>query len=221
MVPTLGMPCLRGLCAWPVRGQSRTLAGVDLADAQLRLLESHRARVADRVAEVALAAAGAGDPAGTAAGRALLAEPQEVLASLGVWCVLAQAERERAFREGLGDGADDEVGGDALPRPTAPGAEAVPGALLRRLQPRTLPFGDADAALMLDLAAPWSVEALEFAAAAAEGLVAREPDAPAVRAAAARGRVAFDRRPLGRPMRIRRLSARLEALAGPAAGAPL
>lgn len=197
---------------------------MDLADAQLRLLGSHRARVADRVAEVALAAAGNGDPAGTAAGRALLAEPSEVLASLGVWCVLAQAERERAFREGLGDGERDDngrPGEDPGARPAGPGAEAVPSALLRRLQPRTLPFGDADAALMLDLAAPWSVEALEFAAAAAEGLVARQPDAPAVRAAAARGRIAFDRRPLGRPMRIRRLSARLEALAGPGTDARL
>jgi hypothetical protein len=188
---------------------------VALDDDLLHLLEEHRARVADQVAEVALAGV-AGDPAETLPGIALLAAPPEELVALGVWCVLAQAERERAYRASLPVAHDDDgVAPDEpeLPAPTT-SAEAVPGALLRRLQPRLLPFTDADVALMLELAAPWSVEALEFAAAAAEGLLARDVEASRTRAAAASARVAFDRRPLGRPMRIRRLAARLAALAG-------
>lgn len=144
-----------------------------LGTTQLHLLARHRAAALDVLLPASAAYDGRARLRDTAAGRALLAQPAELLVSVAVSAAAAAVERRRLQNE--------QADGHEVVRFEA--ADAFPADVLGALRRRRLPFSPADVELLLDLGAstmdrerPFarSFETLSFAVAASERLLGRE-----------------------------------------------
>ena len=112
-----------------------------LGATQLHLLARHRAAALDVLLPASAAYDGRARLRDTPAGRALLAQPAELLVSVAVSAAAAAVERRRLQNEQAD--AHEVVRFEA--------ADAFPADVLGALRRRRLPFSPADVELLLDL----------------------------------------------------------------------